>query len=219
MSGPGGTGNGPASSPTVTPEFIDPVTGGPLPGREDNWDVITEYRVQLAIAARDWSAATRLQHALIAWARDQAATALATPDGQLTPAQRNQLRTLAVSLELLGHILGGQEDAECLPYYEEALGLFRRIGARTEEANLARSLGNAYKNVPGLLDLGQAEHWYQYSLDHRASQDRLGRAKNLWITCNHRQERFLAARAAGAAEPVLLGHLNAALAGTGRPWA
>ena len=63
--------------------------------------------------------------------RDRAAAALATPDGQLTPAQRSQLRTLAVSLEFLGHILREQDDPGCLPYYQEALGLHQRIGART----------------------------------------------------------------------------------------
>ena len=131
------------------------------------------------MAARDWPAATRLQHALIAWARDRAATALAVPDGQLTPVQRNQIRTLAVSLEHLGHILRWQGDPGCLPYYEEALGLYRRISARAEEANLAGSLGNAYMHIPGLRDMGQAEHWYQHSLTHRAENDTLGRAKIL----------------------------------------
>ena len=195
----------------ITPDFIDPATGGPLPGRDDQWNIITDYRVRLAIAARDWPAATRLQHALIARGRDQAATAQATPDSQLTPAQRNQIRTLAVSLQSLGDILREQEDPGCLPHYEEALGLHRRIGARAEEAKLAGSLGNAYMQVTGLRDLGQAEHWYQHSLGHRAEHDRLGRAQTLWGLGIVAQERFREARAAGAAEPVLLTHLNAAL--------
>ena len=89
----------------VTPDFIDPATDGPLPGREDQWSIITEYRVRLAMAARDWPAATRLQNLAIAWDRDQAAAALATPASQLTPAQRNQIRNLAVSLQYLGDIL------------------------------------------------------------------------------------------------------------------
>ena len=70
----------------VTPEFIDPATGGPLPGREDQWSLITSYRVRLARAARDWPAATRLQHTLITWDRDRAAAALALPGGKLTPS-------------------------------------------------------------------------------------------------------------------------------------
>ena len=195
----------------ITPDFIDPATGGPLPGREDQWNLITEYRVRLATAARDWPAATRLQHALIAWARDQAATAQATPDGQLTPAHRHQLRNLAISLESLGHTLRWQEDPGCLPHYEEALSLYRRIGVRTEEANTAGSLGNAYFNVPGLRDLGKAEHWYRHSLSHRADDDRVGRAKTLWGLGIIAYERLLEARAAKAAEPVLVGHLSEAL--------
>ena len=197
----------------VTPDFIDPATGGPLPGREEQWSLITEYQVRLAIAARDWPAATGLQHARIAWDRDRAATALATPDGQFTPGQRNQLRSLAISLELLGDLLREQEDPACLPHYKEALSLYQRIGARTEEANLAISLGSAYMQVPSLRDLGQAEHWYQHSLSHRASQDRVGRAKSLGSLGGIAYWRFLEARAADVAEPMLLGHLNAALAG------
>ena len=197
----------------ITPDFIDPATGGPLPGRDNQWNIITDYRVRLAAAARHWPAATRLQNALIAWARDRAGTALATPDGQLTPAQHNQLRSLAVSLELLGHILLEQDDPGCFPYYEEALGLYQRIGARAEEARLALTLGNAYKDVPGLRDLGQAEHWYQHSLSHRANNDRVGQAKTLGQLGSLAYQRFLEARAAGAAEPVLLEHLNEALRG------
>jgi CHAT domain-containing protein len=37
----------------ITPDFTDPVTNGPLPGREDQWPVITSYRVELARRARE----------------------------------------------------------------------------------------------------------------------------------------------------------------------
>ncbi len=62
-------------------------------------------------------------------------------------------------------------------------------------------------------DLGQAEHWYRHSLDHRASQDHLGRAKTLAALGGLAERRFLEARAAHAPEQVLLGHLNQALDG------
>ncbi len=197
----------------VTPEFIDPATSGPLPGREDQWGLITDYRIRLASAARDWPAAAGLQRARIAWDRDRAAAARATPDGQLTPAQRWQLRTLAVSLAFLGTILREQEDPGCLPHYEEALGLYRRIGARHEEAELALNLGTAYMDVPGLRDLGQAEHWYRHSLGLLAEHDRVRRAGSLGQLGGVAYQRFLEARAAGEAEPVLLGHLTEALRG------
>ena len=38
----------------VTPDFTEPVTGGPLPGRGDQWNLVTEYR-SLAAEARDWA--------------------------------------------------------------------------------------------------------------------------------------------------------------------
>ena len=195
----------------VTPEFIDPATGGPLPGREDQWSLITEYRSRLAVAARDWPAATRLQQALITWDRDRAAAALAAPGGQLSRTQRGQIRSLAVALEHLGHILSLQGDPGCLPYYEEALSLFQRISARAEEARLALSLGNAHLNIPGLLDLDQAERWYQHSLTHRAENDTLGRGKTLGSLGNLAYQRFNQAHDAGEPQSVLLAHLNAAL--------
>ena len=195
----------------VTPEFIDPATGGPLPGRDDQWSLITEYRVQLAMATRDWPAATRLQHTLLTWARDQAAAALAAPGGQLTPGQRNEIRDLAVTLQYLGNILRFQDDPGCLPYYQEALSLYQQISARTEEATLANTLGNAYMFIPALRDLGQAEHWYQHSLTQTAESDTLGRAKTLGSLGNLAYEQFDEARDAGEPGPALLAHLNTAL--------
>jgi tetratricopeptide (TPR) repeat protein len=195
----------------VTPDFIDPATDGPLPGRDEHWSFITAYRARLATAARDWPTATRLLQARITWARGQAAAALATPGSQLTPLQRNQIRSLAIALEDLGHILRFQGDPGCLPYYEEVLSLYQQISARTEEANLANTLGNAYKDIPGLRNLDQAEHWYQHSLTHRAENDTLGRAKTLASLGHLAYARFGEARDAGEAEAVLLAHLTTAL--------
>jgi tetratricopeptide (TPR) repeat protein len=65
--------------------------------------------------------------------------------------------------------------------------------------------------VPGLRDLGEAERWYQRSLDLRPEQDRVGRAKSLWGMGVVAYERFKEARNAHQAESVLLEFLNAAL--------
>lgn len=51
----------------ITPDFLDPVTDGPLPGREDEWTFTIECRVRIAIAGRDWPTAARLQQIRIAW--------------------------------------------------------------------------------------------------------------------------------------------------------
>jgi tetratricopeptide (TPR) repeat protein len=197
----------------ITPDFIDPATDGPLPGREDDWPLITEYRVRLAMAARDWPTATRLQHAAVTWDRDQAAAALATPDSPLTPAQRDRIRALDISLEYLGHILRWQGDPGCLPYYQEALSLAQRIGDRPGEAMLATSLGNAYMEVSGLRDLREAEHWHQHSLDLKPEHNQVGRGKSLGALANISYLRFLEARNAGQPDAVLLQHLNATLDG------
>jgi len=116
-----------------------------------------------------------------------------------------------VSLEQLGHVLSLQADPGCLPCLQEALGLLKRIGGRSEEANLAISLGNAHLRVPGLRDLDQAEHWFQHSLRMRPGSDQLGQARSLGSLGAVALERFHDARAAGGAVPVLLEHLTAAL--------
>jgi tetratricopeptide (TPR) repeat protein len=197
----------------VSPDYIDPATDEPLPGREDMWNVINSYRVQIAIGTRDWPTGIRLQHASVVWSRERAAAALATPDRQLTSLDRHQLHTLATSVWFLGDILQEQSDPDCLPHYEEALGLFQRIGNRTEEANVAIELGNVYLQFPKLRDLDQAERWYRHSLDRRADHDRLGQAKALGSIATATYMRFCDARVAGAAAPVALEHLNAALRG------
>ena len=80
----------------LVPEFTDPATGGPRPGREEQWAILTSYRVRIARDARDWPAARQLQDAVIAWHRQQAAAALDHPPGELNDRQRNQIRNLAV---------------------------------------------------------------------------------------------------------------------------
>jgi tetratricopeptide (TPR) repeat protein len=197
----------------ITPSFVDPATDGPLPGREDHWDIITGYLVRLAMTARDWPAATRLQNLAVAWAREQAVTALAAPASQLTPGQRNQIRSVSVSLVYLGHILRSQEDPGCLPYYQESLTLAQHIEDTAEESMLAGSLGNAYLEVPTLRDLDQAQRWYQHGLDLEPEHNRVGRAKSLASLATVAYERFLEARAARQPGPVLLDHLNKALDG------
>ena len=196
---------------TVSSDFTDTATGGPLPGREVEWSLVNSFRVRLARQARDWPAATTLQSAAIAWDRGQAAAALAAPPASLTPDQGHQIRSLAVSLHLLAQILHEQADPGCLPYYQEALGLFQRFGFHQEEAQLVHNLGNAYLMVPGLLDLDQAEHWFQQSLRLSTDSDQLGRARSLGQLGSVSFRRSEVARAAGEAEPAVREHLNAAL--------
>ena len=75
----------------LVPEFTDPDTGGPRPGREQEWALLTSYRVSIAQDARNWPAAGELQNAAIAWHRERAAPALDIPPGELNDRQRTQI--------------------------------------------------------------------------------------------------------------------------------
>lgn len=195
----------------VTPDFTDPATGGPLPGREHNWGIVGGFQVHVAEAARDWLTAVTLREALVAFHRNQAAEALAAPAASLTPDQRNQIRNLGVNLNELATLLREQDDPGCLPHYQEALALAERMGSRPYEADWATNMGTAYASVRGLRDLDQAERWLRYSLSLRPDSDRRGRADCLSSLGGVALERFEDAQAAGEAESALLEHLNAAL--------
>lgn len=98
-----------------------------------------------------------------------------------------------------------------MPRFQEVLALFERIGDDPAEANAAGNLGNTYLLVPELRDLDQAEHWFRISLSLRDDADWFGRARNFSSLGAVALERFEDAQAAGQSEPILLGHLNAAL--------
>jgi len=195
----------------IVPDFVDPATDGPLPGREEEWSLVTDYRVRLAREARQWDVAERLQRIRVDWNRQRAAAALAAPPETLDGAQRNAIRTLAVSLETLGSILREQIKPECVIAYEEAIPLCQRIGDKPDEAIIAFNLGHAYKNIPALRDLDQAERWYRRDLELENPRDRKGRAQTLSQLGQVAYERFKEARAASEPEENLLRHLNDAV--------
>ena len=195
----------------IVPDFVDPATDGPLPGREAQWSLVTDYRVRLAEEARQWTEAERLQRRHVEWNRRQAEAALARPAAQLDAGERHAIRTLGVSVDELAHILQEQGKPECVTFYEEALSINERIDNRTGAAITAFNLGRAYTDLPALRDLDAAERWYGRSPEMHDKSDRLGRGK-----CHNQlgevaYERFDEARAAGAAEAELLPYLNAAL--------
>jgi tetratricopeptide (TPR) repeat protein len=192
----------------LIPEFADPASGGPLPGRGEDWSILAAYRIDIARAARDWPAARQLQDVQIAWHRQHAAAALATPPGELDDWRRNQIRSLGVVVGRLAHTLREQDDPSCVQYYTEAMDLYQRIGDLRFEASVAFNLGNAYKNIPALRDLDQAEHWYLRHLELLEDHDTLSRARNACQLGNIAYERFKDARAAGAPDEELLRYLN-----------
>jgi tetratricopeptide (TPR) repeat protein len=184
----------------VVSDFIDPVTGGPPAGREEQWGIVADYRVRLARAARKWDEAERLQRICVEWQRRRTRE----EDG-------NSVRTLAVALEQLGEIQREMGRPACADAYRESLDLFLRIKDRPAPAAIAFSLGKSYMELPALRNLDEAERWFRKSLDLRPEADRMFRAGPLGELGHVAYERFGEARAAKKLRPELLRHLNDAL--------
>ncbi|MEI7644831.1 MAG: CHAT domain-containing protein [Chloroflexales bacterium] len=195
----------------IVPSFVDPTSDGPLPGREAQWAMVTEYRVHLLQEERQWAVAAKLQGLRVDYARQQAALLLALPPEQLEAGQRNSLRSLGVALHELGQIQREEGVAACVGSYQEGYDLALRIGDHAVAAACAFNLGHAYMQIPALRDLAQAETWYRRSLELRAEQDRLGRGRVMGQLGYVARENFLEAQQAGEPEAVLLEHLNNAL--------
>jgi hypothetical protein len=160
----------------VASDLIDPATDQPLPGCEEHWGMITDYRVELATRQRDYNTAERLARQLVVWNREWAAAALATLPTALDDKQKNELHNLGSALHRLGEVLRKQGQPACTEAYREQLELDRRIGNRSAEATAAHNLGKAHSEIPELYDLDTAAYWYQYSLDLHDLGDDLGRA-------------------------------------------
>ncbi|NJL28228.1 MAG: tetratricopeptide repeat protein [Thermoanaerobaculia bacterium] len=195
----------------IVPDFVDPKTEGPLPGREDQWSMVTEYRVRLAREERKWVEAERLQHVCVDWDRQHAAPVLELPRASLDGSQRNTVRTLAVSLSQMGDIRRELGREDCVAPYEEALELSESIGERSGAAVCAFNLGHAYKDLTALRDLRQAEHWYRRGLELTDERDRMGRGGCLAQLGSVAFERFKEARERKHPEDELLRHLNEAV--------
>jgi tetratricopeptide (TPR) repeat protein len=194
----------------VVPGFVDPVTGGPLPGREDNWSFIAEYRVHLAIEERDWAEAERLQRGLVDWDRLRARHALTLPPEALDGAQRNALRTVAACLGTLADIQRRQGSAACVETNHEALGIVEKIGDIAVQAITAFNIGHGYLEIAELRDLDQAQHWYEKSLQLRTPTDGVGRGRCLGQLGFVAYERYEAARKANGPAEQIFGLLTQA---------
>src|SRR5882724_11747885 len=195
----------------VVSAFVEPKTEAPLPGREEEWSLVMEYRVGLAREEKNLPEAERLQGLRVAWNRQRAASLLAQPPEGLDTRQRNQVRTLSVSVEQLGHIQREEGKAECVASYKEALALDERIGDQALAAICAFNLGHAYMYLPNLRDFAEAEGWYRRSLELFAPGDQLARGMCSDELGTVALERFREARAKSRPAEELLVFLNEAV--------
>ncbi len=195
----------------ITHDYCTP-DDGPIPGREDGYSLVMSYRVDLArLYDRDLPAAAALQGKVVAWERQQAAPALALPlAAPLDAGQRHRIRTLAVSLEALGHILREQGSPDCVQQYQEAIRHCQRIGDTAEEAINHYNLGHAYLTLPAIRDLDAAEAAYGRSLALRDPNDAVGRSRCIKQIGMVHHARFDDARQRGEPAAAVLQHAQAA---------
>jgi len=192
----------------IVPDFVDPAIDGPLAGREEEWRLIIEYRARLAMEARQWPEAERLQRVCVELDRKDAAPALAVPPEKLDGAQKNAIRTLATSLNQLARVQRDQDNQECITNFETAISLFASIEDRTASGHNAMNLGNAYLTVLRMRDLGKAESQFHRAFELYEPNDIKARGAALGQLRCVSYERFKEARAAKQSEQELLRHLN-----------
>ena len=192
----------------LVPGLTDPVTGGPYPGRAEQWRLLTSYRVQIAAHARDWAAAERVLMDRLGYTRALLADVLARPADVLTGDERDRIRELAADEVDLGDLLRAQQRPDCVPPYQVALDLLRQVGARQEEAAVELRLGGAYLSIPELRDLDHAEDWLRRSLALTDESDRSTLAAATMQLAQVAYERFQDASAIGETGPVLSRYLD-----------
>lgn len=192
----------------IVPNFVDPATDEPLPGKEFGWSLVTDYRVRLAREARQLDKAARLQNARVAWSRRHTAPILAKPSQTWDAGEKWALRSLAVSLEDRAHIQRGQGSAGCVESYLEALSFEEQLGDSQAAAACAFNLGHAYKNLPEIRDLALAEKWYRRSLDLNTKEDHLSVAGSLAQLGAVSHLRFRDARTTKRPTEERVGHLS-----------
>jgi len=215
----------------IVPDFVDPATDGPLPGREEPWSAVTEYRVRLAMEMRNWSEAERLQQVRVHWTRRRAAAVVLRMEGEngeplvvpassdlpsrvrsiakrLTKDDRNAIRTLAVSLNLLGEIQRECQQDDCVKNYTESMELALAIEDRSLAAVSAFNLAHAHRDLDMIRDVAQAERWYQESFALLRDADDQRQTLCVAQTGVLAIERFDEALAAGRPEAELRKHLS-----------
>ncbi len=194
----------------ILPDLLDSRTGGPIQGREKEWVLVMGYRVDLAMTARDWDAAEALVRQTLDWTRAQARDVLAKDDGRWTEEGKAHIRTFCTDLVTLGCVRREKRDAGCIEPLKEGYHLLGRIADRAAQAVDAFNLAAAYKDVPALRDLHEAEGWCREALKLLPEGDRLGEARCRSLLGTVFYERFRQARAARLTGPRLVELLSAA---------
>ncbi|MHB8117270.1 MAG: CHAT domain-containing protein [Methanothrix sp.] len=163
----------------IVPIFVDTKTNGPIPAREEEWSVVTSYRVRLAIQSRQWDEALRLQKKIVEWVREKTWPALEADPRKIDERGRTDISNYINSLAYLAEIQMGTRDAGCAQSYKEAVEKSETYGFRPLAAMYSHNLGNAYWTMAEIRNLDLAEYWFRRGLDLTAKSDRLRRGQCL----------------------------------------
>lgn len=157
----------------IIPQFCDPVTDGPLPGRERQWSLVMGYRVELArLVTHRLDEAERLQLIRVDWGRRRTAPLLISPINSLQQEEQRAIRSFAVAVEDLGQTQRDLDKRECFQSFNEAIQLYRHINDQAAEAVVSISLAHAYLDFD---DPDQCQTWITHSLTLLDENDRLMR--------------------------------------------
>jgi hypothetical protein len=191
----------------ATDACIDPADDGALPGCEEYWSDVTEFRVRAAVYEKRFNDAERLQRLNVKHARHRASNALSDPATVGTDTGRESMKALATALNMLGSVLLDRNDAGCLAVYQEDYTLCLRLNYPSWAARSAFDLGHAYQSISGIRDLAQAEWWYERSFELRERLDCIGRARCLnqigVVSMRRFDERMEAGASSEEQEPLL----------------
>jgi len=110
----------------------------------------------------------------------------------------------------LSGILREQNSSDATKPDEEAFEILTNAKDYVSAAVVAFNLGHAYKDLPTLRNLDEAERWYRRSLELRAEGDKKGKGGCMVQLGNVASERFNDAKKGEKTKEELLKHLNAA---------
>lgn len=161
----------------TAPYFVVPETDGPIPGREEQWPLMAQFRVRLAQSERKYAKALRIQTTLVEFRRQRAGPFLEFEPSAWNASQRNDIRSLESSLGDLADIQRHLSSSDCIKSYRECLSLSERIGEARTAAIRGYNLGLAYKDIAEVKDLDEAARSFKHALRLCGQEDRMGRSK------------------------------------------
>lgn len=192
----------------VIPDLVDPGTDGPLPGREEEWSFITDFRALLAEKDRDWVKAERLQLLRVDWTRQRVSTFLKRPADSWDKLQTYDVQSLGIALLELGQIQSELGNAACVKTYAEAIAIAEQIGEARIIITAAVNLAKAYLTIKDIRDITEAERWANLSLKLHDPQDTHKQAKIYVIWARIARERLADVMRAGGSPELMRPHFN-----------